>query len=81
LDHAVAEAVRPDLDLMRLDEALNSLAAKDEQQSLVVVIRFFGGLSIDETAAVLGISASTVKRDWLAAKAWLYREMSRGGSS
>jgi RNA polymerase sigma factor (TIGR02999 family) len=81
LDEAVAEAGRPDLDLIRLDEALNSLAARDEQQSKVVVIRFFGGLSIDETAAVLGVSASTVKRDWLAAKAWLYREVSRSGSS
>jgi RNA polymerase sigma factor (TIGR02999 family) len=81
LDEAVAEAGRPDLDLIRLDEALNSLAARDEQQSQVVVIRFFGGLSIDETAEVLGVSASTVKRDWLAAKAWLYREVSRSGSS
>src|SRR5215467_2224200 len=81
LDEAVAEAGRPDLDLIRLDEALNSLAARDEQQSQVVVIRFFGGLSIEETAEVLGVSASTVKRDWLAAKAWLYREMSRSGSS
>jgi RNA polymerase sigma factor (TIGR02999 family) len=81
LDDAVAEAGRPDVDLIRLDEALKSLAINDEQQSQVVVIRFFGGLSIEETAEVLGVSASTVKRDWLAAKAWLYREMSRSGSS
>ena len=77
LGDAVAEPSQPDLDLVRLDEALQSLAAKDQQQSQVVEIRFFGGLSIEETAEVLGISPSTVKRDWLAAKAWLYREMSR----
>ena len=76
LDDAVSEPVREDIDLVRLDDALLSLAAKDEQQSRVVELRFFGGLSIEETAEVLGISASTVKRDWAAAKAWLYRDMS-----
>ncbi len=68
--------VRQDIDLVKLDDALLSLATKDEQQSRVVELRFFGGLSIEETAEVLGISPSTVKRDWAAAKAWLYRDMS-----
>ena len=76
LDDAVSEPVRRDIDLVKLDDALFSLATKDEQQSRVVELRFFGGLSIEETAHVLGISESTVKRDWVAAKAWLYRDMS-----
>jgi RNA polymerase sigma factor (sigma-70 family) len=76
LDDAVSEAARRDIDLVKLDDALLGLAAKDEQQSRVVELRFFGGLSIEETAAVLRISPSTVKRDWAAAKAWLYRDMS-----
>jgi RNA polymerase sigma factor (TIGR02999 family) len=80
LDDAVSEAVRRDIDLVKLDDALLALAAKDEQQSRVVELRFFGGLSIEETAAVLRISPSTVKRDWAAAKAWLYRDMSTGVS-
>jgi len=80
LDDVAAEGGGREIDLIRLDEALQSLAATDEQQSRVVEIRFFGGLSIEETAEVLGISTSTVKRDWIAAKAWLYREMSRRDS-
>jgi RNA polymerase sigma factor (TIGR02999 family) len=76
LDEAVSEPARQDIDLLKLDDALLSLATKDEQQSRVVELRFFGGLSIEETAEVLGISPSTVKRDWAAAKAWLYRDMS-----
>jgi len=76
LDDAVSEAARENIDLVKLDDALLSLAAKDEQQSRVVELRFFGGLSIEETAEVLRISPSTVKRDWAAAKAWLYRDMS-----
>jgi RNA polymerase sigma factor (TIGR02999 family) len=80
LDDVVAEGGGREIDLIRLDDALQSLAATDEQQSQVVVIRFFGGLSIEETAEVLGVSVSTVKRDWIAAKAWLYREMSRRDS-
>ena len=76
LDNAVFEPIRQDIDLMKLDDALLSLAMKDEQQSRVVELRFFGGLSIEETAEVLAVSPSTVKRDWAAAKAWLYRDMS-----
>jgi len=81
LDDAVSEPARQDIDLVKLDDALLSLATKDEQQSRVVEMRFFGGLSIEETAEVLGISPSTVKRDWAAAKAWLYRDMSTRISS
>ena len=76
LDDAVSEPARENIDLVKLDDALLSLAAKDEQQSRVVELRFFGGLSIEETAEVLRISPSTVKRDWATAKAWLYRDMS-----
>jgi len=61
-----------------LDDALNGLAHLDEQQGRIVELRFFGGLSTEEIAEVLGISPSTVKRDWNVAKAWLTREMKRG---
>jgi RNA polymerase sigma factor (sigma-70 family) len=59
----------------RLDDALRALAAVDERKSRVVELRFFGGLSVKETAAVLGVSAATVMGDWKFAKAWLQREM------
>ena len=65
------------LDLVALDDALNALAKFDLQQSRVVELRFFGGLSIEDTAQVLGISPATVKRDWSTAKAWLHHELSR----
>jgi len=65
------------LDLVALDDALNALAKFDAQQSRVVELRFFGGLSIEDTARVLGISPATVKRDWSTAKAWLHHELSR----
>lgn len=63
------------LDMMRLDDALNALAEKDDRKSRVVELRFFGGLSVEESAAVLDISAETVMRDWKLARAWLMREM------
>ena len=63
------------LDLVGLDDALQALADMDERQSRVVELRFFGGLSVEETAAVLGISGETVARDWKVARAWLMREM------
>ncbi len=63
------------LDLVALDDALQALADMDERQSRVVELRFFGGLSVEETAAVLGISGETVARDWKLARAWLMREM------
>jgi len=64
-----------DLDVVALDEALQRLAEIDEQQSRVVELRFFSGLTVEETAAVMGISKATVKRDWSMAKAWLHREL------
>ena len=63
------------LDMLGLDDALRALADLDERQSRVVELRFFGGLSVAETAAVLGISGETVMRDWKVARAWLMREM------
>jgi RNA polymerase sigma factor (TIGR02999 family) len=66
-----------DLDVVALDEALTRLAEIDEQQSRVVELRFFSGLTVEETAEVMGISPATVKRDWSMAKAWLHRELSR----
>jgi RNA polymerase sigma factor (TIGR02999 family) len=65
-------------DLVALDDALNNLTSLDEQQGRIVELRFFGGLSTEEIAAVLGISPSTVKRDWSVAKAWLIRHMRKG---
>ena len=66
-----------DLDLISVDEALTKLAALDQQQARVVELRFFGGLNVEETAEVLGISARTVKRDWQVAKSWIRRELRR----
>ena len=66
-----------ELDLIALDVALDELAALDEQQSRIVEMRFFGGLSIEETAEVLGVAPATVKRDWNTAKAWLYHRMQK----
>lgn len=64
-----------DVDVVKLDDALTALAAFDPQQERIVELRFFGGLSIEETAEVIGISPATVKRDWSMAKAWLHREI------
>jgi RNA polymerase sigma factor (TIGR02999 family) len=65
-------------DVVALDDALKDLANLDEQQGRIVELRFFGGLSTEEIADVLGISPSTVKRDWNMAKAWLTRQMKKG---
>ena len=64
-------------DLLAMDEALTRLAAKEEHLAKIVELRFFSGLSVEDTAEVLGISDSTVKRDWQMAKAWLHRELTR----
>ena len=64
-----------DVDVVALDDALEALTAIDSQQGQVVELRFFGGLSIEETAEALGISPATVKRDWSTARVWLYREL------
>ena len=75
-DNAIAP--QPAVDVVALDDALERLAAVDPQQSRVVELRFFAGLSVKETAEVLGISAATVKRDWATAKLWLYHELLTG---
>ena len=77
-DAAVIDRVG-DVDLLALDEALTRLAAMDPQQSRIVELRFFGGLSIEETAEVLRVSPGTVMRDWTMAKAWLRREIGKEG--
>ncbi|HEU5132014.1 MAG TPA: ECF-type sigma factor, partial [Pyrinomonadaceae bacterium] len=76
LADAAIPAKEQDLDVVALDEALTRLAEIDEQQSRVVELRFFSGLTVEETAEVMGISPATVKRDWSMAKAWLHREVS-----
>ena len=80
IDGVEEPAERPDLDIVALDDALKGLAKIDSQQCRVVELRFFAGLSIEETSEVLGISASTVKRDWNTARVWLFRELDRTGS-
>jgi RNA polymerase sigma factor (TIGR02999 family) len=75
LDPDVALPQARDVDLVALDDVLNQLAALDPQQSRLVELRFFGGLSIEETSVVLGVSPATVKREWATARAWLQREM------
>jgi len=65
----------PTMDMIALDDALNELARLDGQQSRIVEMRFFGGLSIDETACALNISPTTVKRHWATARLWLHRQM------
>jgi RNA polymerase sigma factor (TIGR02999 family) len=73
------EAARtPRTDVVALDDALAALAQRDTQQSRIVELRFFGGLTIEEAAEALGISPATVKRDWKMARAWLSREMKKG---
>ena len=76
LDEALGAPDRRDFDLVALDDALKDLAKLDPKQGKLVELRFFAGLSIEESAEVLGVSPATVKREWAAAKAWLYRELS-----
>jgi RNA polymerase sigma factor (TIGR02999 family) len=64
-----------EIDLMALDDALNTLGKLDPRQSRIIELRFFGGLSIEDTAVVLGVSPATVKREWAMARTWLHREM------
>ena len=78
LDEAAMESQERAVELIALDEALQNLAAIDPRRSQVVELRFFGGLSIEETAEVLKTSRNTVIRDWTMAKAWLYREIGKG---
>ncbi len=77
LDEAVAAAPEDPVDLLALNEALNRLDAMDARKCRIVELRYFSGLSVEETAKVLGVSAITIKREWLKAKAWLYRELNQ----
>lgn len=77
LDEALEVPGERPLDLIALDEALTLLARIDSQQATIVELRFFGGLSIEETAASVGVSTATVNREWSTARAWLFREMQR----
>jgi RNA polymerase sigma factor (TIGR02999 family) len=75
LDEAVLVGVDPGVDFVALDDALNTLARVDPRKVQVVEMRFFGGLTVEETATVLKVSPVTVRRDWSSAKIWLYREL------
>ena len=79
LEDALAIAAEPDADLVALDEALVELAQLDPRKARIVELRFFGGLSVDETASFLDISPATTLREWNKAKAWLYRELNAAG--
>jgi RNA polymerase sigma factor (TIGR02999 family) len=80
LDPEIALPQKREVDLVALDDAMTKLAALDPRQSRLIELRFFGGLSIEETAVVLGISPATVKREWATARVWLQREMSKKGA-
>lgn len=75
LDDALAVTHQPDQDFVALDDALKAFARVDERKARVIELRFFGGLSVEETASVLNVSVDTVMRDWKLAKAWLLREL------
>lgn len=75
LDTKIALPQQEEVDLVALDDALNTLAGLDPRQSRIIELRFFGGLSIQDAAVVLGISPATVKREWAMARMWLHREM------
>ena len=78
LDERIAAPASPDCDLLLLDQALDELTAIDARQGQIVELRYFGGLSESEVAEVLGISRSTVTREWQIAKGWLYRRVTAG---
>jgi RNA polymerase sigma-70 factor, ECF subfamily len=83
LDEGAAVVGERETDLVALDDAMNALALLDPRKVQIIEMRFFGGLSVEETAEVLKVSAATVRRDWSIAKLWLYRELggSRGDES
>ena len=81
LDQTITFSIARDSDLVALDDALNELALRDERRCRVVELRFFGGLSIEETAEVLGVSPDTVVRDWRLAKVWLAREVKKSAEA
>jgi len=77
LDETLIALPEKELDLVKLDDALNLLSEEDERKSKVVEMRFFGGMSVEETAEALGVSSVTVMRDWKFAKFWLLNQMSK----
>jgi RNA polymerase sigma factor (TIGR02999 family) len=79
LNHASEVIKQRPIDLLALDDALDGLAQLDLRQSRIVELRFFGGLSIEETAAVMGVAPATVKRHWALARLWLHKEICRAG--
>ena len=81
LNDKLIPGFQPDNDVVTLDEALERLAQLDPRQAQMVELRFFGGLSVDETAQVLGISKRSAEREWTMVRAWLRRELSRGDTS
>ena len=81
LDDAMASLASPSIDVLALEEALQRLARLDQRHARVVELRYFGGMSVEETAAALDLSPATVKRDWTLARAWLYRELGGSGPS
>ncbi|MBK6798359.1 MAG: sigma-70 family RNA polymerase sigma factor [Acidobacteria bacterium] len=81
LNEGLAVSKEKSIDLLALDEALSRLEKMDERKNRIVELRYFAGLSSEETAEVLGISEITVKREWLKAKAWLFREITSGSES
>ena len=80
VDRVLVPEAQPDADVVALDDALQSLAGFDPRGARVVELRYFGGLTVGESAEVLGVSPKTVKRDWTAARAWLLGELQQGGA-
>jgi RNA polymerase sigma factor (TIGR02999 family) len=78
LDDAIVPGRPPDIDVLDLDEALRHLAGFDLRKSQIAELRFFGGLTLEEAGHVLGLSIATVERDWRAARAWLYAQLTGG---
>ena len=78
LSEVASEEATDPLDLLALDEALSRLERRDPRMSEIVMLRYFAGLGVEDTAAALGVSVRTVKRDWAVARAWLFEEMSGG---
>lgn len=80
LDHAVANGAEAEVDIEQLDAVLTKLEALDDRRHRVVLLRFFGGLTVEEAARVMGVSTSTVEGDWRSARAWLSMELSKRGT-
>jgi RNA polymerase sigma factor (TIGR02999 family) len=80
IDCALTVALEPDMDVIALDDAITDLASVDRDRARVVEMRYFGGLTIEEIAEVLGVSPSSVSRDWTFARAWLFRRLNGGAS-